>query len=285
MRDCRCVVVRFVQADPSCPLGRQGDVVVALGGVTYEQAFFLLQIFKSPNHVSVCIGTRADEKFFCKNARPVLCLKKAEYVFLDLPQSLFVHVFTLGQIIQRINTDNTDREPRIVVNWLDLTAPPKGEAMKKNLLVVCLVLLLAPLSSASAPNTEFFTIAERAGEPNERAFFPFSTSAGGYIIRHDGLGEFTSPAGLRRVFTVKVAPKGRLDQVYYLEHQGDLFLLYEVRGHGFYLVRMEQKKRKARWFTPLGDISDEEPRIEGEVIKIGKTVEVSKADGRVVRQD
>ena len=151
----------------------------------------------------------------------------------------------------------------------------------KNLLVVCLVLSLSTMGSAYASNPELFTLAEMGGDPNARAFFHFSTSAGGYIIRHDGMGEFTSPAGLRRVFRVTVGPKRRLDQVFYLEHQGDLFLLYEVRGNGFYLVRMEQKKRKQRWFTPLGDISDGEPRIEGELVRLGKTTEISKADGRI----
>ena len=155
----------------------------------------------------------------------------------------------------------------------------------KHLLVVCLVLSLLTLGSAYPANPELFTLAEMGGDPDARAFFHFSTSAGGYIIRHDGMGEFTSPAGLRRVFWVTVGPKRRLDQVFYLEHQRDLFLLYEVRGQGFYLVRLEQTKRKQRWFTSLGNISHEEPRIEGDVISIGKTIEVGKTDGRILRQD
>ena len=66
-----------------------------------------------------------------------LGLKKAKHVFLDLSQPLFVHCFTPVEIMQRINTDNTDQHGQIVVDWLYLTAPPKGETMKK-LLVVCL---------------------------------------------------------------------------------------------------------------------------------------------------
>lgn len=155
----------------------------------------------------------------------------------------------------------------------------------KNLLAVCLVISVSIPGLAHAPNSESFTLAEMGGDPQARAFFHFSTSAGSYIIRHDGMGEFTSPAGLRRVFFVKVGPKSRLDQVFYLEHQGDLFLLYEVRERGFYLVRMEQKKRKSRWFTSLGNISDEEPRIDGDVIKVGKTTEINKADGSILSQD
>ena len=155
----------------------------------------------------------------------------------------------------------------------------------KNLLVVCLVLSLSTVGSAYASHAESFTLAEKSGEPSarERTFFTFSTSAGNYIIRHDGMGEFTSPAGLRRAFYLKMAGKGRLERVYFLEHQRDLFLLYEVMGQGVYLVRLEQTKRKQRWFTPLGDIAYEDPRIDGEVISIGKTIEISKADGRVLR--
>jgi hypothetical protein len=48
---------------------------------------------------------------------------------------------------------------------------------------------------------------------------------------------------------------------------------------------MEQTKRKQRWFTPLGHISHEEPRIDGDMVMIGTTIEISKANGRISRQD
>jgi hypothetical protein len=135
--------------------------------------------------------------------------------------------------------------------------------------------------SASA---ETFALAERVGEGNERSFFVLSTSAGNYVIRHDGMGEFTSPAGLRRVFMLKL--KGRIDRVYFLEHQRDLFLMYE--GHDAssqwaYVVRMEQTKRKARWIIQVdgGDLGA--PAMQGDLIVI-KNVEITKTDGHV-RQD
>ena len=92
--------------------------------------------------------------------------------------------------------------------------------------------------------------------------------------------------------------KGRLERVYYLEHERDLFLLCRISGHGFYLVRMEQairtdgkpamtsvKLAKIRWSTPLGNLSGEDPSMDGDVISIGKTIKVSKADGRILTQD
>ena len=156
----------------------------------------------------------------------------------------------------------------------------------KNLLVVCVILSLSTLGSAQTPKPEMFMTAERAGDPDARySFFRWSTSAGDYLLRQDGAGEFTSAEGRRRGLYLRKGARGKLENVCYLEHERDLFLLYEVRGQGFYLVRMEQTKRKLRWSTPLGNLSGEEPSLDGDVIMIGKSIKVSKADGRVLRQD
>jgi hypothetical protein len=100
------------------------------------------------------------------------------------------------------------------------------------------------------------------------------------------MGEFTSPAGLRRVFMLKLGGKGRIDRVYFLEHQRDLFLMYEVHdatSQWAYLVRMEQTKRKARWITSFDRVDLGEPVIQGEFVVI-KDVQIRAADG-AVRQD
>lgn len=152
----------------------------------------------------------------------------------------------------------------------------------RKLLVVWLLLCSVALGAQS----ETFALADRVGEGNERSFFVLSTSAGGYVIRHDGMGEFTSPAGLRRVFMLKVGAKGRIDRVYFLEHQRDLFLMYEVHdasSQWAYLVRMEQTKRKARWVTEIDSVGLGAPVIQGEMIVI-KNLEVRTTDGNV-RQD
>ena len=98
------------------------------------------------------------------------------------------------------------------------------------------------------------------------------------------MGEFTSPAGLRRVFMLKL--RGRIDRVYFIEHQRDLFLMYE--GHDAssqwaYLVRMEQTMRKARWITAIDSAELGAPVIQGETIVI-ENIQVSKLNG-AVRQD
>ena len=157
----------------------------------------------------------------------------------------------------------------------------------RKFVVLCLgVAVLWSVSLGVSVPPEEFSLADRVGEGNERSFFTLSTSVGSYVIRHDGMGEYTSPAGLRRVFMLKVGAKARIDRMYFLEHQHDLFLLYEVHdasSQWAYLVRMEQTKRKARWITELDGKDLEAPVIQGEFVVINK-VEISKANGQV-RQD
>ena len=157
----------------------------------------------------------------------------------------------------------------------------------KKLLVVCLTALLLSSTSPAAPGrSEAFSLADRIGELNERCFLLFSTSAGSYTLRQDGMGEFTSPKGMRRVFYLKLGAKTRIDRVYFLEHDGDLFLLYGVRdptSEWACLLRMEQTKRKPRWITAIGSRDDSAPVIQGEFVVV-ENIEIRKADGHV-RQD
>ena len=140
----------------------------------------------------------------------------------------------------------------------------------KKLLVVCLVILVLSTITFAA---ETFALADRVGEPGERSFFLFSTSVGNYIVRQDGMGEFSSPKGMRRVFRLSV--KGRIEQVYFLEHQGDVFICYEVNGAAF-LVRMEQTKRKIRWSAEVADRGV--PAIDGDYLVVN-SVRIRLADG------
>ena len=152
----------------------------------------------------------------------------------------------------------------------------------RTLLVICLgVLILWPSATVTVKASESFVLAERFGEPINRYFFAFSTSAGGYLIRDDGVGEFTTPARLRRHLKLRVGAKERIHQIYFLEHQGDLFLLYE--GHNesrqwVYLTRIEPQKRKVKWTTALESTGGAAPLIEGEFVVIGD-VSIRKSNG------
>ena len=140
----------------------------------------------------------------------------------------------------------------------------------KKLLVVCLAVLVFATVAFGA---ETFAVADRVGEPGERSFFLFATSAGNYIVRQDGMGEFSSPKGMRRVFSLRV--KGRIEKIYFLEHQGDVFICYEVNDEAF-LVRMEQTKRKIRWTAQVADRGV--PAIDGDSVVVN-SVRIRKSDG------
>ena len=146
----------------------------------------------------------------------------------------------------------------------------------KKLLVVCLVVVVFATVAFGA---ETFALADRVGEPGERSFFLFSTSAGNYIVRQDGMGEFSSPKGMRRVFSLRV--KGRIERIYLLEHEGDVFICYEMNEAAF-IVRMEQTKRKVRWSAELD--SKGVPVLDGDSLVVN-SIRLRKSDGTVVRQD
>ena len=141
----------------------------------------------------------------------------------------------------------------------------------KRLLVVCLVLLVFATVALGA---ETFALADRVGEPGERSFFLFSTSVGNYIVRQDGMGEFSSPKGMRRVFSLRV--KGRIERIYFIEHEGDVFICYEM-SDAVFVVRMEQVKRKIKWFTPVEATGT--PAIDGDAVIVNST-RIRKFDGK-----
>jgi hypothetical protein len=121
----------------------------------------------------------------------------------------------------------------------------------KHFVEVCLGLLLVVLAAApayskrAAEELSPFKPAEQNGDPTARNFFIFSTAAGDYVIRHDGMGEVSLRSGLRKVLHLKVGAKDRIQRLYFFEYAGDVLLLYET-GESGYLVRLDQKTRKQK---------------------------------------
>jgi len=156
------------------------------------------------------------------------------------------------------------------------------------LVVVCLGLLVAlQVALGVKVPSEAFELARHSGEPNDRvrSFFVLETSAGKYVIRQDGMGEFTPPTKIRRVFRLRLGARGRIERIYFLEHERDLFLMYEVYDGSsawYYLARLEQTKRKQIWLTPIPNPGA--PVMQGDAVMIDRTM-VSKSDGRIVSQD
>lgn len=150
----------------------------------------------------------------------------------------------------------------------------------KKFLVVCLgVMLLSSVGLRAAPVREDFTLAERIGEPVW--FFVFETSVGKFWIRRDGMGEIGRQS-LRHSFYLKRPSKNFVERLYFLEHEGDVFIFYELQDGSATLVRVDPVKHKTKWERPV--IAHGVPALEGDAVIVDAT-EISKADGRILRQD
>ena len=150
------------------------------------------------------------------------------------------------------------------------------------LLVVCLGVIL------SLPVNQTFILAERIGDL-PRAYFRFETAVGKYTVRSDGFVEVYANNSFnhmrKRSYFLSMVGKGRLENIYFIEHEGDLFLRYDVIEQGSYLTRIEQRARTQKWVRALNTVSSEAPTISGDRVLIGDSLEISKADGKILRQD
>jgi hypothetical protein len=144
--------------------------------------------------------------------------------------------------------------------------------------VLICVLMLAGLVTRAGVQEGAFEPARRIANA-KRGFFIFSTSFGKYTIRHDGMGEL-AVNGKRRPFflTQKIRLVGRLEQMYFREHQGDLLLLYQVSDGSVYLARMIQESKKIRWFTPVKGNAPGPCVVEGNEAHCGEADNVTKID-------
>ena len=141
---------------------------------------------------------------------------------------------------------------------------------------ICVLMLAGSSALARGVETGALEEAKRIGEAHERAFFLFSTTVGQYIVRHDGMGEVSINAR-RRVFTLKLG-KGRLEQVYFSEYQGDVVLVYKVSSGMGYVLRMNQRTRKTRWLTTIEESKVGPCAIEANEVRCGPADDVTKID-------
>jgi hypothetical protein len=133
------------------------------------------------------------------------------------------------------------------------------------------------------PEPGVFTRIERVGDPTSRSFFVFSTSSRNYTIRNDGYTESFSNTILRRFFNLKMGQNCTLERVYFLEHEGDLLLLYEVSDKQFgwgYLARLDQAERKFRWMTPINGLNVGPAIVENGSVYFSSANLIGKVDLR-----
>ena len=116
--------------------------------------------------------------------------------------------------------------------------------------VLICVLLLGVFATQAANQDGSFEPARCVPDANKPTFFIFSTSFGRYTIGNNGIGELGANRKHRLFYlSEKIRLVGRLKQMYFREHQGDLLLLYQVSDGKVYLARMNQDSKKVRWFT------------------------------------
>ena len=145
--------------------------------------------------------------------------------------------------------------------------------------VVCLVVMIwSSAVLSAAPVREDFTLVERTGEPTW--FFVFETSKGKFWIRRDGMGEIAQP--MRHFFYLRRPSQNFVERLYFLEHEDDVFIFYELQDGSAYLVRVDPLKHKVKWSTPV--TARGAPALEGGAVIIEAT-EINKADGHILRQD
>ena len=147
------------------------------------------------------------------------------------------------------------------------------------ILVVCLgVMVLSVATLRAAPVPENFALVERTGEPIW--FFVFETAQGKFWIRRDGMGEITRPP-LKHSFYLKHPGKNYVDRMYFLEHEGDVFIFYELQDGTANLIRVDVGKHKIKWMTsvPARGV----PALDGEAVVIA-TTQISKADGKILNR-
>ena len=127
-----------------------------------------------------------------------------------------------------------------------------------------------------------FSKVERVGEDTLRSFFMFSVSGHDYTIRADGRGERSFEKARSRNFNLKVDQR-HIEQVYFLEHDGDLLLIYQlsdeqnVRG---YVVRLNQTTLKPVWLRPVSGLNLETALVEAGYLNLRAANVVVKVDLR-----
>lgn len=137
--------------------------------------------------------------------------------------------------------------------------------------LICVLMLTVSVSHAFV-ETSAFEEARPVG-----SFFLFSTSFGRYVIRHDSMGEVTFGAR-RRAFWVRRGMTGRIESMYFREHQGDLLLVYEVGDGLGYVARMNQRVRKVRWLASIEPNKVASCSVEGNEVHCGAPDDLTKID-------
>ena len=160
----------------------------------------------------------------------------------------------------------------------------------KSIVPLVLTLLVSVASAqepAKQPTSEteaaVFSKVDRIGEDNFRSFYMFSVGGHEYTIRADGRGERSFDKARSRNFTLKVDQR-RIEQVSFLEYDGDLLLIYQLSGaqnvRG-YVVRLNQStSMRFIWLKPISGFDVETAVVEAGYLNLKSANAVVKMDLR-----
>ena len=140
----------------------------------------------------------------------------------------------------------------------------------------------ATVSSLNNEPMPFIRV-DRVGEPLGLSFFVFNTSIRKYAVRNDGMAEVSMTHLLRRPLKLKMGGRSTLQRVYFIEHEGDLLLLYEVTDNKFawgYLCRVNQNQRTFRWITPINGLNLGPGLVQGGHVYFSSSNLIAKVDLR-----
>jgi len=125
--------------------------------------------------------------------------------------------------------------------------------------IILLVLLSVasaqqPTSQSDSSQPKSFNPVDRTGEDKWRSFFMFSAGGRDFTIRGDGFAQCTPGRARPLSFRLMLGREGQLERVYFLEHEGDLFLIYEATDQRYgwgYVERFDLRTMKRKWITPV----------------------------------
>src|SRR5882724_9820240 len=110
----------------------------------------------------------------------------------------------------------------------------------------------------------------------------FSVSGHEYTIRADGRGERSLENARAKNFTLKLE-QGHIEQVFFLEYEGDLLLIYQLSGKqevNGSIVRMNQTTLKPVWSKSVTGFGLDGAVVDGPYLKIKNSREELKLDLR-----
>jgi hypothetical protein len=156
------------------------------------------------------------------------------------------------------------------------------------LLAIAVLVLLPSWAAAQQPaalmepRTQEFARIDRIGDDKFRSFFTFKALGYDFTIRGDGYTEAAGGKGRPHYFNLKV-DRAVLMQVYLLEYEGDLLLMYEVgnarQGWG-YVERRAQGTLKLKWIAGISGYNIGPAIVEDDALYMTSAGQVARLDLR-----